>query len=311
MNNNKSLLEKNKILVLGGSGLVGSRYVELHKDKNELLTPTLEEFNFLNPKLIEKYLKDKNISAVINFAAYTDVGEAEKERGDKKGMCWKINVEGIKNLCNTVDKNIYFIQISTDMVFLGSVDDPGPYKEDHKLIEDPEKLTWYGYTKGEGERIIAKHFKIPSILRIMYPVRAKFDQKLDYLRKLLKLYIDGNLYPLFSDQQISITFIDEACKVLNIMISDKKTGIYHCSSYDLTSPFEITNYLIEAKYRVKGAVKCISINEFLKNMFNPVRYPIFGGLKVEKSENILGVKYLGWKDIVNVLIKQNISIKSV
>jgi len=297
-----------KILVTGAKGLVGSRFIELYKNQDNLLTPTLSNFNLLDPSLMERYIKKNSIDTIVNFAAFTDVGAAEGERGDKQGLCWRVNVEGVNNLIKLFDRiTVHFIHISTDMVFPGSAEDPGPYSEDHKLKEDPVKLTWYGYTKGEGERILNDYFRKLAILRIIYPVRAKYDPKLDYLRKPLKLYKEGKLYPLFDDQQISITFIDEACGLIEKLITEKKTGIYHCCSSDTSTPYEIVKYLIEAKYRVKDAVKSISIYSFLKNIENPIRYPIFGGLNVKETMQRLNIKFSNCIEIVDKLVKQGIT----
>lgn len=297
---------KKYILVTGSQGLVGSRFVELYKGGCVLLNPDIDEFDFLSPKTMGGYLKGKTLDAVVNFAAYTDVGGAEKERGDKNGMSWRVNVEGLENLVSVVGKSPYFLHISTDMVFSGSQDDPGPYAEDHPLYDGPEKISWYGYTKSEGERLLNGCLDNLAILRIIYPVRAKYDLKLDYLRKPLKLYNEGNLYPLFNDQQISISHIDETCMHLNKLLEVKMKGIYHSSSSDMTSPFEIVNYLIEAKYNVKNAVKSTSIYEYLKNTNSPARYPVFGGLKTGFSQKALGFEYSSWKEMVSKLIEQNI-----
>jgi dTDP-4-dehydrorhamnose reductase len=293
-------------LVTGAQGLVGSRFVELYKEQETLLTPDIGEFDFLSAKGMETYLKGRDVETVINFAAYTDVASAEKERGEKKGMSWRVNVEGLENLVKVIGKSAYFIHISTDMVFSGAQGDPGPYAEDHSLQDNPEKITWYGYTKSEGERLLKEYLNNLAILRIIYPVRAKYDLKLDYLRKPLKLYNEDKLYPLFRDQQVSISFIDETCVHLNKLLETKMKGIYHSSSSDVTSPFEIISYLIEAKYGVKNAVKDASIYEYFKNTDIPVRYPILGGLKTEFSQRAIGLKYSSWKEIVNKLIEQNI-----
>ena len=45
-----------------------------------------------------------------------------------------------------------------------------------------------------------------TILRLVYPVRAKYPAKLDYLRKPLSLFDQGKLYSLFNDQQVTITY---------------------------------------------------------------------------------------------------------
>jgi dTDP-4-dehydrorhamnose reductase len=175
-----------KILVTGSSGLVGSRFVELFSHPELLLTPDENEFNLLNLESVKKYLDLHPVSAIINFAAFTDVSAAEKQRDDKSGLCWQINVIGLKNLLFSIDpKKVQFIQISTDMVFSGSSAGPGPYSEDHPLETDSKKLTWYGYTKNQAETVVGKQ---GTIVRICNPVRANYSLKLDYFRKPLSLY---------------------------------------------------------------------------------------------------------------------------
>jgi len=75
---------KKCILVTGAQGLVASRFIELYKQREYLLTPNLTEFDFLKPTQMEKYLKDKEIFQVLNFAAFTDVGAGESQRVIKK-----------------------------------------------------------------------------------------------------------------------------------------------------------------------------------------------------------------------------------
>lgn len=301
-------MAEGKILVLGTPGLVGSRFVDIYSRNYNLLTPTINELDITDKGVLDKYFNRNKISTVINFAAYTDVGEAEKQRGDKAGLCWEVNVEGVRNLANAADINdTYLIHISTDMVFSGIQADPGPYSEDNKIEEDEQKLTWYGFTKAQGEQMISDKLKDKAtILRLIYPVRSDYNLKLDYLRKPLKLFDEGKLYPLFTDQQISITFIDEACHAIQMLLESHRYGIFHASSSDTTTPYEIVSYLIEKARGKKSAVKVISLDEFLKKVDNPVRYPKFGGLKVELTEKRLGIKYSLWRGIVDKLIKQGI-----
>src|SRR3989338_7139450 len=134
-----------KILVTGAGGLVGSRFCELSKYKDNLVCPTKEELDITDKKSVERY---KDFDLVINFAAYTNVSEGEKQRGDKTGLCWKVNVEGVRNLLS-ITQNL--IQISTDLVFAGV---SGPYKESELAETDSDKVTWYGFTKAEAERLV-------------------------------------------------------------------------------------------------------------------------------------------------------------
>lgn len=60
-----------------------------------------------------------------------------------------------------------------------------------------------------------------TILRIIYPVRAHYDQKLDYIRGAVKKYVDGKMYPLFKDQQVCIAYIDEVAETLDKIITTR------------------------------------------------------------------------------------------
>lgn len=302
---------KGLILVTGSEGLVGSRFVEISKRKNFLHFPKQVEFDITNPNEVENILSSYNFSAIVNFAAYTDVGRAEEERGNKDGICWQVNVEGVRNLVEAVKSHrerIHFIQISTDMVFSGNSEDPGPYREDHTIEENLDILTWYGYTKGQAEKTVRKVLgDHASIVRIIYPVRANFPDKLDYIRKPLKLYDTGSLYPLFTDQQISITYIDELCKFLDKIIIDNLRGIFHVSSKDITTPYDLISEVIEKTRSKSNVVNPITLDKFLMEKgFPQFRYPHFGGLSVAQTEQKLGIRFSNWNQIVDELVAQGL-----
>ena len=87
------------------------------------------------------FIKDNNINAVINCAAYTAVDKAEKDTD----IAEKVNAEGVLNLVNALQKvNGKLIHISTDYVFDGN--NFLPYQE-----SDPvNPIGVYGNTKEQG-----------------------------------------------------------------------------------------------------------------------------------------------------------------
>ncbi len=298
-------------LVIGSEGLVGSRFVEISENRSAFILPRQVELDITKFSEIKAVISSYNFTSVVNFAAFTDVSKAEEQRGDKNAECWQVNVEGVKNLVEAVKPyktRIHFIQISTDMVFPGTKDDPGPYLENHPLDHDLSQLSWYGYTKAEAEKIIRNELGLFStVVRISYPVRARFDAKLDYIRKILNLFDEGKLYPMFSDQQISISFIDEVCKALDIIISQNHRGTFHVSSRDTTTPYELASYVLEKLRGVKEVVMPTTLDQFLLQGNNPLRYPKYGGLSVSITQHKLGVTFSSWREIVDKIITQGLN----
>lgn len=297
-----------KILVTGSSGLVGSRFVELYPEKEKLITPTHIELDVTRPSQVKAFIAEVQPDILINFAGYINVTEAENQRNNHDAPAWQINTDGVRNILSAIDsQKTYLLQISTDLAFSGLADDPGPYKENHLPEIDSSRVTWYGFTKAEGERLVQQALDSrTAILRMIYPVRARFVRP-DYLRKLLSLFDQGKLYPLFTDQQVSFTFIDEACEAINKIINQRMYGIFHASSADTTTPFELLSYLFEKVRGYKGELKTHLLDDFLKIVQNPTRYPKFGGLKVEETEKRLGIKFSTWKEIVDQLVSQGIA----
>lgn len=92
-----------KVFVTGSAGMVGSRFVELYNNKYTLLTPEVGELDLTNKSAVNNYIKSKILDVIVHFAAFTDVNNAEEQRGDKKGECWRVNVDGNRNIVEALD----------------------------------------------------------------------------------------------------------------------------------------------------------------------------------------------------------------
>lgn len=294
-----------KYLVIGSTGLVGSRFVEMVKEER-LENPTSENIDITNKKSIEDYFSERkdSLDVVINFAAYTNVQEAENERDSKEGACWNLNVIGAENLAEVCDKyNKFLVHISTDFVFEGLKENPGPYAEDEPLPDSSDNLSWYGWTKLQGEKAVENASGNSAIVRISYPYRNSFDKKTDFARSILSLYDEGKLYPMFADQKMTPTFVDDLVPVLEKILDLSKKGIYHAVNSGLVSPYEFASYLLEKARGVTGVVEKGSLVEFLKNPQRNKR-PIWGGLKTEKTERALGMKFKTWQEAIDDFVEK-------
>src|SRR3990170_6441879 len=98
-----------KILVVGATGLVGSRFVSLAKDKVGIIPVDENTLDITSAEAVDNYFSENEFDSVLNFAAITNVDAAEKEKGDENGITWRLNVVGVENLTKACIKYNKFI----------------------------------------------------------------------------------------------------------------------------------------------------------------------------------------------------------
>tara|TARA_B100001175_G_scaffold240314_1_gene206653 strand:+ start:230 stop:970 length:741 start_codon:yes stop_codon:yes gene_type:complete len=139
---------KNKILVLGGSGQLGS-YLKTKRYFKGHCFPTKKTLDITKKSILKKYIEDNKINLILNCAAIARMRECEKNRKN----AYNVNVKGCKNLVAVIkelpDKNIKLVHISSDAVYPSI---HGNYSEKSKL----KPYNFYGKTKILSEKIIKK-----------------------------------------------------------------------------------------------------------------------------------------------------------
>jgi dTDP-4-dehydrorhamnose reductase len=237
-----------KILVFGGSGLVGSKFIEQGKEFT-FESPSLDEVDLLDSDQISQAIANFNGEVVINFAAFTNVDGAEEENGNRDGLVYRLNSLAPKNIAKFCKQNKkYFLQISTDYVFDGKKDD-SPYTEEDR----PNPINWYGKTKFFGEEFVIEEGGEFLIARLSMPFSSHYIEKSDIARSFLKLLQSGNEIRAIADQKITPVLVDDLASALTILIKEKETGIFHLVSSDSTTPYEFA----------KNIAKIFSLNENL------------------------------------------------
>ena len=294
-----------KLLVIGGSGMVASRFVDLAKDKFNITSIDEKILDITDPLAVQKYFSENKFDSVINFAAFTNVDAAEADKGNEEGLTYRLNVIGPKNLAASCNQNdMFLIHISTDFAFSGSENNPGPYDEDAPIPETSDGIGWYGWTKNRAEVVLRDTSKKFAIIRYGYPFRAdSYELKKDWARNLISLYNEQKLYPLFDDQIQSILFIDDLVAPLSKVVDEQIAGIFHIASSDTTTPYEIGKYLLE-KYSGKSVELAKgSMVAFLKAPGRTPR-PRLGGLSTQKTQTTLGIKFKTAKEMVDEFVSQ-------
>jgi len=292
-----------KILVIGASGLVGSRFVELAKDKLEIIAVDEKILDITDKNAVNKYFKDNLFDTILNFAAVTNVDGAEKERGNESGLTWNLNAFGPKYLseaCKQYDR--FLVQISTDFVFTGNNEDSGPYDEEANIPEIMDGIGWYGWTKNRAEKFVSESESRYAIVRIAYPFyKAEYPAKLDFAKGFLKLFDENKLYPVFSDQTLSVLNVDDLVKPLSKIIDNQIEGIFHLVASDTSTPFDFVSYLLEKARGVKDVLQKGSMREFLSKEGRTPR-PRLGGFKTDITQEKLGMKFKTWKEMLDEFV---------
>lgn len=283
------------LAVIGASSMIGSQFCDQAKADFELVRADRSEVDITRKDLLLKFFKNNNFGWAILFAATTDVTGSEKERDNKNGPTWQVNVGGTRNVAQMCEiHNRALVFISTDFVFDGS---SGPYKEDDPTGPNLRKVSWYGITKIEGEKIVAQVAN-HIILRISYPYSGRDTGKEDLILRIIRRYQRGELYPMYTDQTITPTYIPDIEPALSLLIAKHFKGIIHLASPQEVTQYEFAKYLID-KSHAKGPkpLAAKSILEDQKSQ-NFVPRPKDGGLVVDKIRN-LGFEPTDWKEGIN------------
>jgi len=202
-----------RILLTGGSGRLGREIVKL--DPN-IIAPPHGKLDITDRAKVQEILNIVQPEAVIHLAAYTSVASAETDRE----RCWRINVEGTRNMAELSTDNTYFFYISTACVFRG---DKGNYTED----DIPQPENFYGLTKLIGEIVVQQsRHKRRLIVRTNFVERAPWK------------------YPkAFIDRFGTYLYADEVAERVLELVKKGTTGLIHVCGNEIISMYELAKRL--------------------------------------------------------------------
>lgn len=226
-----------KIFTIGGSGLVGSRIVELLDNTYDITDLSISNgIDITDPSTLAVIKNDTQHEVVLQFAAKADVDGCEKDKAlGEEGPAFKINVTGTQHVaeaCKIGKKKM--IYISTDFVFDGKNTPKGGYTED----DIPLPLGWYAETKEKGEEVVKKAGIPYLILRIAYPYRKEFEAKKDFVRAVGDRLAQGLPIKAITDHTFTPTYIDDIAEAIDILLQHNASGIYHVVGSQSLSPYD-------------------------------------------------------------------------
>ena len=254
-----------KILITGGSGLLG-QYLNIEAAKeNEILTlhnknaGNCDEFNskkadITNFSLMEELFASFKPNVVIHTAAVTNPIPLP---GQNSKDVYNINVNATKNiadLCNQFGSKL--IYISTDLVYAGyrgSMLDEGA-----KLIP----VSLYAETKLIGEMKIKQILENFMILRTSLLYGFGLNHSRCHFHKMNDELKNGKPIKLFTDQFRTPIPLQEAADIINkIAQMDIKNETINLGGVERVSRYELGEILCSVAGYDKSLLEKISLND--------------------------------------------------
>jgi dTDP-4-dehydrorhamnose reductase len=252
------------VLGTGLSGLVGSRLVGLLSDEYEFTNLDLTlGVDILDPATIERVVAASPAKSLLHLAAFTDVNAAQQQDGDKNGACYRVNVDGTRNVAEVCAKHQkHLVHLSTGYVFDGQKN--GPYTE-----TDPKNPTdWYSVTKSFAEDVVTEITPDATILRINFPYRTDEFAKRDIWHKIADGLKEGKRGPFFADHYFTLTPIEWLSEVVRFVLKKRPAGIFHATTDQVYSDLTLARE-IQKSLGLSGELLSSSVREYNRTAARP------------------------------------------
>jgi dTDP-glucose 4,6-dehydratase len=246
---------KYKIIVTGGLGFIGSRFVKLCLSKGHDVKIIDKATYAANLDRLETnigyFRKDicdvtesdiKGYDYVVNFAAETHV-----DNSISNGHPFiRSNVEGVFNLLEQSRKiNIKkFIQISTDEVY-GDIEHVLESTEEHAI----KPSSYYSATKASADMLVmsaCRTYGLPYIITRTCNNYGPGQHEEKFIPKLEKCLQENKPIPVYTPgtQVREWIHVDDNCKAIyNLMVSNKVNDIYNIGSGERYNNLEVIDIL--------------------------------------------------------------------
>jgi dTDP-4-dehydrorhamnose reductase len=280
-----------KILLLGGSGMLGSDCKEVLSEKHEVISPNKKELDIISWDMVIDNLHKILPDVILNCAGFTDVNASERE----DFMVRKINVEGPRNLAQGSARfNCRMIHISSDYVFSGQKGIPQPYFEDDPV--DP--ISAYGRSKVESEVAIKENSPNYIIIRTgwLYGIKG-----INFITSILAnaLKKPSKILKVIDPQIGSPTWTHRlALQIREILNTDIK-GTFHATAEGYCSRLEYAQYVLK-KLRIKATIKPISMSKYHQAAKRPVNCILENRLLKKAGLNMMK----DWQEDLEIYLDQ-------
>ena len=289
----KSNLNNMNILVTGANGQLGNemriiaqespdKYI--FTDVNQVEGVETIYLDITDLEAVRKIVKENDIQAIVNCAAYTNVDAAETN----EALAEKLNAEAPENLAKAMKEvGGLLIQISTDYVF-----GKEPYNVPCKENQQGTPTGIYGKTKLHGEEKIIATGCNHVIIRTAW-LYSEFGK--NFCKTMMNLTATKPQLKVVFDQVGTPTYALDLAKAIAVVLEKfdgSQTGVYHYSNEGVCSWYDFTKMIAEYNGTTACDVQPCHSDEFP----SPVKRPAYSVLDKTKIKEVFGVEVPYWTD---------------
>jgi|TARA_B110000438_G_scaffold303686_1_gene366499 dTDP-4-dehydrorhamnose reductase len=251
-----------KILIIGGSGLIGYNLFQNLKNyydkiectylKNKILDERFHHLDTTNYDTTVEFIKKSNPDVVIHTAALAGVDLAEKNHE----LADSVTVNGTKNViegCKITHSKI--IYVSTTYVY-------GNKKKIFTENDEPNPTSYYGKTKYKAEKLI-KNSGLPHlILRTDQPYYwIEKWHKNNSVTRAIKTLTRKEILKEVKDWSNVPTYVPDFINATRVLLENSEVGIFNVTGSDYIDRYDWALKTAEIFDLEKKLIKPISSKE--------------------------------------------------
>ena len=271
------------ILVTGANGQLGNeiRIVSKEASDNYIFTDVCEQegnetlhLDITDLDAIRQIVKDNDVKAIVNCAAFTNVDAAETS----EALAEHLNADAPENLAKAMKEvDGVLIHISTDYVF-----GKEPYNTPCQETQKGTPTGVYGKTKLHGEqKIIATGCK-HVIIRTAW-LYSEFGK--NFCKTMLNLTATKPQLKVVFDQCGTPTYAYDLALAITDILKSPVVGIYHYSNEGVCSWYDFTKMIAEYAGNTDCDIQPCHSDEFPSPVTRP-SYSVLDKTKIKTTYNI-------------------------
>lgn len=289
-----------KLLITGGKGQLGCQLKSIIERKgcdignidhsyieSECRFIGSDELDITKYSEVISYVDSFKPDAIINYAAYTNVDDCEKN----KDKAFKVNAIGPRNLSIACEKNdIKLLHVSTDYIFNGEG------KEPFKEYDIPEPSSVYGKTKLLGEQYVRENCSRYFIVRTAW-LYGEWGKNFVYT--IMKAAKEKGHLDVVDDQRGNPTYAEDLVyHILKIILTDEY-GVYHCTGNGECSWYDFACKIVEY-----SGIDC-TLNPITSDKIKrAAKRPTYSSLDNMMLQSTIGDEMRSWQEALKSFISK-------